>query len=237
MRRTTACAAFAALLACALPPAAAQPRAGDAGAPLLRIEAQAQRDVTDDTAVAVFVVERDGPQPAPLQGAVNGVLQSALADLKRDAALQVRSGAYSTQPRYNREGRIEGWRVRAELVAESTEVAAISNATTTLSGRMNVASIGFRLSNARRAETENALTGEAAARFYEKARTAARALGFADVELVEANFATGGAPVPMPRVAMAAARGGVAAEAAPVPLEPGTSQVGVTLSGTLRLRR
>jgi len=235
MRTTTACAALAALLTLAPLPASAQPHTADAGAPLLRIEAQAQRDVTDDTAVAVFVVERDGPQPAPLQSAVNGVLQSALAELRRDPALQVRSGAYATQPRYNREGRIEGWRVRAELVAESAEAAAISNATTALSGRMNVASIGFRLSHARRAETESTLTGEAATRFYEKARAVARALGFADVELVEASFGTGGAP--MPRVAMAAARGGAAAEAAPVPLEPGTSQVAVTLSGTLRLRR
>lgn len=233
-------AALALPLACALALAgtgaagAAEPDPAARG-PLLRVEAQAQREVTDDIAVAVFFVERDGPQPAPLQAAVNPVLESALADLKRNPALQVRTGRYGAHPRYGRDGRIEGWRVRAELVAESKDIAAVSQATATLAGRMNVASIGFRLSDARRQETERSLTGEAAAQFYEKARAAAKALGFDDVELVEANLASGSPPVPMMRAAMA--KDAMAAEAAPVPIEPGRSQVSVGFNGTLRLIR
>ncbi len=212
---------------------AAEPASVPQG-PLLRLDAQAQREVTEDIAVAVFFVERDGPQPAPLQAAVNPVLESALADLKRQPALQVRSGRYSTQPRYGREGRIEGWRVRAELIAESQDITAVSQATATMAGRMNVASISFRLSDARRQETERELTGEAAAQFYAKARAAATALGFDDVELVEANLASSGhAPMPVMRAAMA--KDAMAAEAAPVPIEPGRSQVSVGFNGTLRL--
>lgn len=228
--------ARAMLAACALwvaAPLAAQPRAADAGAPLLRLEAQASREVAEDTAIAVFFVEREGPQPAPLQSAVNAVLETAIADLKADPALKVRSGGYSTNPRYSREGRIDSWRVRAELVVDSADVAAVSRAAATLSGRMSVASIGFRLSEARRAQTERALTSEAAAGFHEKARAAARALGFADVELVEANFNTGAPPQPPLARTMAAA----AAEASPVPLEPGRARVTVGFSGVFRLRR
>ncbi|MFP5462883.1 MAG: SIMPL domain-containing protein, partial [Gammaproteobacteria bacterium] len=106
-------AALAASAALSIAPAGAAEQA-PAG-PLLRVDAQAQREVTDDIAVAVFFVERDGPEPSALQAAVNPVLQSSLAELKRDPALQVRSGRYLTQPRYGREGRIEGWRVRGEL--------------------------------------------------------------------------------------------------------------------------
>jgi predicted secreted protein len=218
----------------ALLPDAAPAAEPAAGAPLLRLEAQAQREVTEDVAVAVFFVERDGAQPDALQAAVNPVLQAALADLKRDPALQVRSGRYLTQPRYGREGRIEGWRVRAELVAESEDIAAVSKATSTLAGRMNVGSIGFRLSDAKRRQAEGALTDEAAAQLYERARGAARALGFAGVELVEANLSSGGsAPVPVMRAAMA--QGAAAAEGAPVPLEPGRTTVTVGIHGTLRL--
>ena len=229
-----ALAALAASAALSIAPARAAepPPAG----PLLRVDAQAQREVTDDIAVAVFFVERDGPEPSALQAAVNPVLQSSLAELKRDPALQVRSGRYLTQPRYGREGRIEGWRVRGELIAESGDVAAVSKATSALAGKMNVGSIGFRLSAAQRARTETELTGEAAALFQEKARAAARALGYGDVELVEANLSSSGNPgVPMMRAAMA--KDAMGAEAAPVPLEPGRSQVSVGFNGSFRLLR
>jgi predicted secreted protein len=235
-RRTAWRAVLAGLAASAAfsstPAAAEQAPAG----PLLRVDAQAQREVTDDIAVVVFFVERDGPEPSALQAAVNPVLQASLAELKRDPALQVRSGRYLTQPRYGREGRIEGWRVRGELIAESGDVAAVSKASSTLAGRMNVGSIGFRLSAEQRDRTERELTVEAATRFQEKARAAARALGYADVELVEANLSSSGHPgVPMMRAAMA--KDTLAPEAAPVPLEPGRSQVSVGFNGSFRLLR
>jgi len=234
LRRLAAALIAAPLLAGLAGACAAQPRPAGADGPILRLEAQTTREVLEDTAFAVFFVEREGPQPGPLQSAVNAVLEAALADLRSDRALQVRSGGYTTYPRYSREGRIDSWRVRAELVADSGDVAAISRASATLSGRMNVASIGFRLSPQKRAETEKELTGEAAERFYDKARAAARALGFADIELIEANFNTGAPPQPMP---MARAMAASAPDAAPVPLEPGRTQVTVTFSGAVRLRR
>ena len=221
-------------LAAAPARAQAPVRGGEPGAPLLRLEAQAQRDVTDDIAMAVLFIERAGPQPAPLQSAVNAVLREALAELRRDTALQVRSGNYLTQPRYGRDGRIEAWRVRGELVVESADIAAVSRATGQLAGRLDTASIGFRLSPASRSEAEKALTKEAADRFHEKARDAALALGFAGFDLLEASLNTGGLqfPAPMPRgVAMAASAG------EPVPVEPGRSQVSVTFNGLVRLRR
>ena len=210
-------------------------RGGEPGGPLLRLEAQASREVTDDVAVAVLFAERDGPQPGPLQSAVNATLQAALADLRRDPALQVRTGYYTTQPRYSRDGRIEAWRVRGELVVESGDIAAVSRATATVAGRLNVGSIGFRLSAARRLETENALIGEAAEAFQARARSGARALGFSDFELVESNLNTGmpGGPVPVARMAAAPPAG----DAVPLPVEPGRSVVTVTFSGAFRLRR
>lgn len=205
-------------------------------APLLRLEANASREVSDDTAYVVFRVEQEGLQPGPVQSAVNRVLESALAELKRDAALVVRSGAYSTYPRYARDGRIEGWRVRAELSVESTEVAAVSRATATLSGRMQVGSIGFRLSQGARDRIEREITAEAAQNFRDKARAAAVALGYAGAELVEANYNTSSPPMPVP-MARARAELSSAAEAVAVPMEPGRSRVTVNFSGAFRLTR
>ncbi len=228
--------AVLAILHCAaLLAAPAQAHTGEGSGPILRLEAQASREVADDTAYAVFFVEREGPEPAQPQSAVNAVLQSALAALKSDDALRVRSGNYTTHPRYSRDGRVDTWRVRAELVAETSDPAAISRASTTLSGRMAVSSIGFRLSAERRAQTEKALTAEAAETFYDKARNAARALGFGGIELIEANFGAGMPPQPMP-LARAMAAGAAPADAVPMPVEPGRSVVTVTFSGAVRLR-
>jgi len=235
LRRRVVALLIAPLIAGAASACSAQQSVPDTAGPILRLDARATREVAQDNAYAVFFVQREGTDPGALQSAVNTVLETALADLKADAALQVRSGGYTTFPRYSRDGRAEGWRVRAELIADSTDPAAISRATSTLSGRMSVGSIGFRLSHAKRAEAEQALTAEAAARFYEKARAAARALGFADIELVEANYGTGtpGGPVPIARAMAAEAP----SPAPPVPMQPGVSEVAVTFSGTVRLLR
>ena len=207
---------------------------GVRGGPTLRLEAQAVREVTDDMVTATLFLERDGPQPAPLQSGVNAVLQTALADLKADPLLQVRSGGYSTRPRYARDGRIDGWKVRADVVVESADAAAVSRAVTQVAGRLSVGGIGFRLSNERRVQTENDLTAEAAARFQDKARLAAKALGYAGVELVDVGLNTGMPPAP-PIHARAMAMAVQAEAAVPVPIEPGRSQVSVTFSGTVRL--
>lgn len=214
------------------PPGAYLPYHPDA--PLLRLDAQATREVVDDTAVATLFAEREGAQPAGPQAAVNAALQDALAELRRDPALVVHSGTYFTQPRYGRDGRIEGWRVRGELVVESTEIAAVSRAAGAVAGRLSVGSIGFRLSAERRAQAEAALTTDAAARLHERARAAARALGFAGAELVDAALVSSNPRLP---VAMARAAPMLAGDAAALPVEPGRSQVSVGFTGTFRLRR
>jgi predicted secreted protein len=209
-------------------------RANSPDSPVLRMQAQASAEVAKDTATAVFVIEREGLQPGAVQAEVNAVLAAALADLKADKALTVSSGNYSTYPRQARDGRIESWRARAELLAESTNIDAVSRATGTLSGRMHLGSIGFSLSPAAREKIERSLMREAANRFYETARDAARALGYDDVELIEASFNTSHSapPVPMARAALSAA-----AEMAGVPMQPGQAKVTVSFSGSLRLKR
>lgn len=204
--------------------------------PMLGLSANATRDVVDDTALVVLFVERTGAEPGQLQSSVNATLQDALARLRRDPALQVRSGGYFTRPRYARDGRIEGWTVRGELIAESTDTAAISRAAATAGGQMNVGSLGFLLSPARRAQVERELTAEAAARLRERALEAAQALGYAGVELLEANL-DGGAPRPPVLLARAGVMAAAPADVTPLPVEPGRSQVIVTFSGTFRLLR
>jgi predicted secreted protein len=223
----------AALMAIATGLAHAQEPASPEG-PVLRMQAQASIEVAKDTATAVFIIEREGSQPGAVQAEANAVLASALVDLKADKALTVSSGNYTTYPRHTRDGAIESWRVRAELLAQSSDIDAVSRATGTLSGRMHLGSIGFSLSPSARQKIEKTLMREAAERFYENAREAARALGFRDVELIEASYnkSQSARPVPMARTALSAA-----AEMPTVPMQPGQTTVTVSFSGSLRLKR
>ena len=65
-------------------------------------------------------------------------------------------------------------------------------------------------------------------------RAAARALGFAGVELVDAALVSSNPRMP---VAMARAAPMLAGDAAALPVEPGRSQVSVGFNATFRLRR
>ena len=231
-RRTLARCAMGASLWLACTTAVAQTTATAAPqGPVLSISAQASTDVNKDLATALFAVERDGPLPGPVQAQVNEVLAGAMAELKADSRLKVSSGHYNTYARNDRNGKIQGWRVRAELRAESADMDAISQASDKLAARMPLASLGFSLSKAAHERVERSLMQEAAEHFYQKARDAAKALGYADVELIEVSYNQANPGTPAPR--LMAAR----AEAASLPIEPGQAQVSVSFSGRVLLKR
>lgn len=199
--------------------------------PVLSISALASTDVNKDLATAFFAVEREGAIPGPVQAQVNEVLAAAMAELKADSRLKVSSGNYNTYARNDRNGKIQGWRVRAELRAESADMEAISQASDKLAARMPLASLGFSLSRSAQERVERSLMQEAAERFYQKARDAAKALGFAEVELMDVQYNQSGQIGPVPR--LMAAR----AEVASLPIEPGQAQVSVSFSGRVLLKR
>lgn len=221
-------------LAVAMAPAAhAQVAQADTGAgPVLSISAQASTEVQQDQVTATYVMELQGDKPGPIQAHANKVLAAVLAELKSDARLQVSSGSYNTYPHNDRDGKVVGWRVRAELRAQSADFEAVSQASDKVTERMPLSSLYFSLSTPARERVERNLMKEAADRFYEKARDAAKALGFREVELIDIRYNQAGPVAPMPR-GFSAAR----MEAASLPIEPGQARVSATFSGTVRLVR
>lgn len=210
---------------------AQSPAASAHQGPVLNISAEASADVPQDTAIAFFAIEREGIMPGPVQAQINTVLAAAMTELKADSRLKVSSGNYSTYPRNDRNGKIQGWRVRAELRAESADMDAISQASEKLADRMPLASLGFSLSKAAQASVEQGLMQEAADLFYKKARDAAKALGYVDVELIEVQYNSVGQSRFQPR-AMSARM-----EAASLPIEPAKAGVTVSFGGRVRLKR
>jgi predicted secreted protein len=149
--------------------------------------------------------------------------------------VKARLGSIWTQPNYTRDGKAQGWRVRGEVVLESTRMAAVAQLGARLGERMQLSGVQFRLSAERRQAEERRLIAEAARAFRARAAEAATAFGFAGYELKEIALRSGGgSPGPRPMAAMA--RGAVAADAAPLPTEGGESDVVVGVSGSVELR-
>lgn len=203
------------------------PRAG-----VVTLEANATSEVAFDIAALTLVTEAEHKDPAQLAQIVNRTVEEAMAIAKAESRVAARSGGYRTFPVTDREGRISAWRSRAELILESRDFKVLSALAGRLSSLMQVAGISFVLSpEARRAE-EEALIGQAIARFQSRAQSAAKAFGYAGYSLLEVAVHTQTPGPPPPRPAL---RSAIAAEAAPVPLEGGRATVTVSVSGSVQL--
>jgi len=218
------------LLATALP-VAAQP-AGETLFDTVSLTTRAEAEVDNDRITAVLFAEREGNNLAQLANAVNHEMEWALQQLRKARGIEVTTPAYQTFPVYQ-QGRISGWRVRQTLRLESSDVPALSGMLGRLQSRLGLQAVSFVLSPQQRRSVEERLTREALKRFTDRAGMIARQLGRGGYRLVSLQVNDGGQVQPrvMTQLAMRAD-----AAVAPPQLKGGSSQVQVTVSGTIQLK-
>jgi predicted secreted protein len=235
MKRTTRLLAGC-VLAAAAATAFAQPVSLPQPQNVLQLQASGTTEVQQDLLMMTLTTTRDGTDPAAVQGQLKTALEAALAEARRNAQpgqLDVRTGNFALYPRHNRDGRITGWTGSAELVLEGRDFARI----TQTAGRIQTMTLGgvsFGLSREQRARVEGEAQAQAIERFKARALELARGFGFSGYTLREVAV-NANEPGFLPRMRMAAQDVGVAAAAAPVPVEPGRSAVTVTVSGSVQL--
>lgn len=230
-----------ALLSLALAPglAAAQP-VPPAAAPLqgvLTLSATATVELPQDWMMLTLSVNREGTDAGAVQTQLKQAVDAALAETRRVAKpgqVEVQTGAFSVQPRYNQKGQLNGWQGRTELTIEGRDMAAIAQ----LSGRigtMTIARVDYGLSREAREKVEGEVSAQAVARFRARADELAKQFGYGGYVIREVNVSTdGAAPPPMPY-----ARAGVMkAEAADIalPTEPGKGSVTANVSGSVQMK-
>ncbi len=204
---------------------------------VLQLSASGQAEAPQDLLTLTLATTREGTDAAAVQGELSQAVDQALAVLRKDVQagqMEVHTGEFSVLPRYDREGRINGWQGRASVVLQGRDFARITQAAARASA-MSVAGMGFGLSREQRERLEGQAQAQAIARFRAKAGEIARAFGLGDYTLREVSVSSdeqGDAPRPygLNRMAMAAA-----APVAP-PVEPGRGIVHVTVSGSIQAR-
>lgn len=206
--------------------------AAQAGA-LVDLAAEASRPAANDMVRASVYSEVTGKNPAELAQRVNADIAEALKLIRTKSGVSVKSGQNSTYPLYNQGQKIDGWRMRSELVLESKDQGSVSELLGKLQQmRLAVGDVSMLPSPETRRKVEDEATREAIRAFQNRAAVIAEQLG-KGWKIKQLNVQQGG-QMPMPM--MRAARGVMmAAEAAPAPLEAGESLVTTNVSGQIEL--
>jgi predicted secreted protein len=204
---------------------------------VVQLSAVGMMEVQQDWLSMTLATTREGSDPALVQIQLKQVLELALLQAKSTAqpfALEVKTGVFSLQPRYGRDGKISTWSGYAELILEGRDVARIGAAAGRIQG-LTVAHSQFGLSRELQNQVEVQAQEMAIERFKTKANDIARGFGFAGYTLREVSVGQSDAEFGMrPRMLATAMKAAV--NDAPVPLEAGKSTVQVQVNGSVQLR-
>ena len=201
---------------------------------VVEIQAEAQREIANDTLAASLSVELNDANPAALAAAINKSANEALRVAKDYNSVRVRSGSNQTYPVYAKGNVLQGWRGRAEIRLDSKDFAAASALIGKLQAGMQLGSLNFSVSPEARRQAENELIAEAIAAFKLRAEIVRGALAGRSYKLQRLNLNSGhSAPPPRPVMARALAAG--APEVAAPDLEGGVSQITVTAAGAIEV--
>lgn len=205
---------------------------------VVRFSAGVTQEVTQDLLIVTLQATREGSQAADVQAGLKQVMEAALAEARKSAqpqGMEVRTGTFSVQPRYNNSGRVNGWQGFAQLILEGTDVARITQTTGRIN-QLNVINVSYGLSRALREQYESTLTSQAIARFKTRASQIAADFGMKGYTLGDITVSsTDPGFEPRPYMAKAMAMRAEMADA-PLPVEPGKGVLSVTVNGQVTLK-
>ena len=201
---------------------------------VVELQAEAQRELPNDTVTAGLYVELNDANAAALATAVNKATNEALRVAREFGSVRVRSGNNQTYPVYAKGNVLQGWRGRAEIRIESRDFEAASRLIGKLQAGMQLGNMTFSVSPAARRQGENELITEAIAAFKARAEIVRGALAGRSYKIQHLNVNTGYS-APPPRFAVARALAAGTPEAVAPELEGGVSMVTVTVGGAIEV--
>ncbi|MDE2598099.1 MAG: SIMPL domain-containing protein [Rhodocyclaceae bacterium] len=199
---------------------------------LIELSAEASRPTANDLFRATVFAEAANPNSAALARQVNQQIAAALAVAKDYSSVKTRTGASYTYPVYGKTDRsIETWRMRSEIQLESRDAPAIAELLGKLQSSLGVSQINAAPAPETVQKAEADATVGAIQAFRERAGLIAGALG-KKYRIREMNVGSNnrGPVYPMFR-----GKAMMAAEAAPMPVEGGESQIQVNIAGKIEL--
>ena len=204
---------------------------------VVQLSASGSVEVQQDLLSLTLSTTKEGADPAQVQTQLKQVLDNALQQAKLFAeprALEVKTGAFSLQPRYGKDGKISTWMGFAELILEGRDFVRIGSAAGRIQG-LTIANTNFSLSREAQSKVEAQAQEIAIERFKSKANDIAKGFGFGGYTLREVNVSNSDIDYSI-RPRMVGAPMKAMASDAPVPMEAGKSNVQIQVSGSVQLR-
>jgi predicted secreted protein len=205
---------------------------------VVQLSASGMVEVQQDLLVLSLAATKDANEAATVQAQLKQALDAALSEARSNAQpgqFDVRTGPFGLHPRYGKDGKINGWQGRAELVLEGRDFARI----TAVAGKiqtMAISHVSFALSREAQAKVEGEAQTLAIEQFKVRAAELAKGFGFSGYSLREVSVNSNEMnPGPRPRMVTAEAKLGALSDA-PVAVEAGKAQVIVTVSGSVQMR-
>ncbi len=206
---------------------------------VVQLSATGTVEVQQDLLVLNLGTSKEGSDAAGVQSQLRQALDAALAEAKRNAQpgqLDVRTGPFGLYPRYGKDGKINGWQGRAELVLEGRDFSRITTTAAKIQS-MAISQVSFGLSREARAKVEGEAQTQAIEQFKARAAELAKGFGFSGYSLREVAVNSNEMnPGPRPRMMAVEAKMGSMAADAPMPVEAGKAQVVVNVSGSVQMR-
>ncbi|MBI4741277.1 MAG: SIMPL domain-containing protein [Betaproteobacteria bacterium] len=200
-------------------------------ATVIELSAEASRAAANDLARATVFAEAVGATPGELSKRVNAMVADGLKTAKGYADIKTQSAGTYTYPVYAKGGKIESWRMRSELAIESGDTAALSELLGKLQATLGVGNLTMLPAPETRKKAENEAILDAITAFRSRAKLVADALG-KPYRIKQLAINSSGRPPVAPMIRAGAA---YAADAAPMPIEGGDSQIGASVSGQIEL--
>jgi predicted secreted protein len=204
---------------------------------VVQLSATGMVEVQQDLLVLNLSATKEAADAATVQTQLKHALDTALTEAKRHVQpgqLDVRTGPFGLYPRYGKDGKINGWQGRAELVLEGRDFSRITAAAGKIQ-TLAISNVAFGLSREARAKVEGEAQTEAIEQFKARAAELAKGFGFKSYTLREVAVNSNEmVPGPRPRMMAMEAKAGSFADSA-VPVEAGKAQVVVNVSGSVQM--
>lgn len=217
----------------------AQSSGAEAPHNVLQLSANGSVQVQQDLLVLTLSTTKEGENAAQVQAQLQQALDEALTQARGGASpqqMEVRTGDFGLHPRYGKDGRINGWQGRAQLVLSGRDFARITGTAAKIRS-LAISQMAFDLSRESRQKVETQAQAQAIEAFKARAGELARGFGFSGYTLREvAVNSQEMSPGPRPRMMAMQAKGAAFDSAEAVPVEAGEAQVMVTVSGSVQLR-
>ena len=201
-----------------------------------QLSASGSVEVQQDLLSITMNTTRDGTDAVSVQNQLKTALDTALAEAKKSAQpglMDVRTGNFSLYPRYSKDGKINGWQGRTELVLEGKDFPRITSTAGKIQ-TLTLGNVGFALSREQRARVEGEAQAQAIESFKAKAGEIAKSFGFNSYTLREVSINANDQGPIRPRMMGMEAK--AAMSDSPIPVEAGKSTVLVNVSGSVQMK-